>query len=75
MNIEQDINILKQLIREYKRKTETQNEFFIGLIEERALKKLYQLISKENKMKFEEVGKYIDSIWWTCGDVIKIEED
>ena len=42
---------------------------------QRALKKLYQLISKENKMKFEEVGKYIDSIWWTCGDLIKIEED
>lgn len=42
---------------------------------QRAFKKLYQLISKENKMKLEEVQKYIDSIWWTCGDVIKIEED
>ncbi len=42
---------------------------------QRAFKKLCQLISKENIMELEEVQKYIDSIWWTCGDVIKIEED
>ena len=44
MNIEQDINILKQLIREYKRKPETQNEFFIGLIEERAIENILTVL-------------------------------
>ena len=36
---------------------------------------IYTLYLQMEKMKFEEVGKYIDSIWWTCGDVIKTEED
>lgn len=53
MNIEEDINILKQLIREYKRKPETQNEFFIGLIEERALENLLTAYEKEKEKNKE----------------------
>lgn len=59
MNIEQDINILKQLIREYKRKPETQNEFFIGLIEEKALENLLIAYEKEKgenvKLRLQDI--------------------
>lgn len=59
MNIEEDINILKQLIREYKRKPETQNEFFIGLSEERALENLLTAYEKEKgenvKLRLQDI--------------------
>ena len=59
MNIEQDINILKQLIREYKRKPETQNEFFIGLIEERAIENLLTAYKEEKgenvKLRLQDI--------------------
>ena len=59
MNIEEDINILKQLIREYKRKPETQNEFFIGLIEKRALENLLTAYEKEKgenvKLRLQDI--------------------
>lgn len=41
---------------------------------QRAFNKLYKLIGKENKMEFKDIDQYIESIWWTCGDVIKIKE-
>lgn len=59
MNIEEDINILKQLIREYKRKPETQNEFFIGLIEERAIETLLTAYEKE-KEKNKKAVEFIN---------------
>ena len=62
MNIEQDINILKQLIREYKRKPETQNEFFIGLIEERALENLLTAYKKEKEKNKEAKNLLIDMV-------------
>ena len=62
MNIEEDINILKQLIREYKRKPETQNEFFIGLIEERALENLLTAYEKEKEKKKEAKNLLIDMV-------------
>ena len=67
MNIEEDINILKQLIREYKRKPETQNEFFIGLIEERAIETLLTAYEKEkekNKELTERVLKLESDKFW-----------
>lgn len=67
MNIEEDINILKQLIREYKRKPETQNEFFIGLIEERALENLltaYEEEKEKNKELTERVLKLESDKFW-----------
>ena len=60
MNIEEDINILKQLIREYKRKTETQNEFFIGLIEERALESLLTAYEEKCKELKKEIKDDLD---------------
>ena len=62
MNIEEDINILKQLIREYKRKPETQNEFFIGLIEERALENLLTAYEKEKEKNKEAKNLLIDMV-------------
>lgn len=40
----------------------TENEYL------NALKKLYLRIGKENRMCFDDVNKYIESIWWTCGE-------
>ena len=62
MNIEEDINILKQLIREYKRKPETQNDFFIGLIEERALENLLTAYEKEKEKNKEAKNLLIDMV-------------
>ena len=67
MNIDENINILKQLIREYKRKPETQNEFFIGLSEERALENLLTVYEKEkekNKELTERVLKLESDKFW-----------
>ena len=47
---EEDIKILKQLIREYERKPKTQIEFFIKLYEERAIKNLLTVYEKQNQM-------------------------
>ena len=47
---EEDIKILKQLIREYERKPKTQIEFFIKLYEERAIKNLLMVYEKQNQI-------------------------
>lgn len=62
MNKEEDINILKQLIREYKRKPETQNEFFIGLIEERALENLLRAY-ENSQLELEELKNGQIDFW------------